>query len=38
MALDLAKLKSLPEALVAKLKGLKFGTGKSPMVPPVPEA
>ncbi len=30
MALDLAKLKSLPEALVAKLKGLKFGTGKSP--------
>lgn len=29
MALDLAKLKSLPEAVVAKLKGLKFGTGKT---------
>lgn len=30
MALDLAKLKSLPEAVIAKLKGLKFGTGKTP--------
>ncbi len=29
MALDIAKLKSLPEAVVAKLKGLKFGTGKT---------
>lgn len=29
MALDLSKLKSLPEAVVAKLKGLKFGTGKT---------
>ena len=29
MALDIAKLKSLPEAVVAKLKGLKFVTGKT---------
>ena len=29
MALDLAKLKSLPEAVIAKLKGLKFVTGKT---------
>lgn len=29
MALDLAKLKSLPDAFVAKLKGFKFGGGKA---------
>ncbi len=29
MALDLAMLKSLPDAFISKLKGLKFGTGKS---------